>query len=192
MPSWLTWLSLLAVALAAFLIFLLVLFFMAEDPKLMTGPGSYPDQSGTILFDVLDGWEVQYGEGGSTRVIAVDDSLPSYQVEIRSGAELGLNLNWDCTTLREVAPRVAQLAVRGDVTIRYVTVPCAESDSAQQAFARVDMIQGDGTGRNALLYFAPIDGQRWVVVRSDPYAMETPLALVEALQHSTTTTRLNS
>lgn len=183
--------TLLLIGLAVLLVGLLVYLLTQDEPGPMLGPGVFADHSGAVEFEVPQGWEVRHAEE-VTRVVPVADGWPAFTVTLRTMEQLDLVVNWNCAVLQTRAPRVAHAVFGQDVTIRYAAVPCAQDNAVTQAYGRVDVVLPDGSGHNRLLYFTPVDGSRWLVVRSESYPPEAPPALVEAMSQVITTVRLAS
>ena len=86
--------------------------------------------------------------------------------------QMNLVVNWSCLTLADYVPDVVKAIAPWEVTITYISVPCSEN-AAEAAIVRVYVTLNDGSGRNAVLAYAPLDGVTWVVARTVPFEGES-------------------
>lgn len=185
-----TVLSVLAIAIALALVWLMYSIGTAEEPEPMLGPGTFSDASNELKFDVVDGWEVTY-QDGQTRIVQVNNNLPAYTIESKSGETLNLSFQWDCKLLARRASEIADRAAPWPVTLTYVAIPC-QNDPVQPVYGRLYVTLADGSGLSSVLVFGPIDGRTWAVAIAEPFAGESSPDMVEAMTQSVRSARRKS
>jgi hypothetical protein len=156
-----------------------------KQTKPMIGPGRFSDAAQTYTFQISEGWKVIHRKS-QTQVVREDGTLPNYDLEARSMQQMNLVVNWSCLTLADFVPDVVKAIAPWEVTITYVSVPCSEN-AAEAALVRVYVTLNDGSGRKAVLAYAPLDGVTWVVARTVPFEGESSADLTAALTQSVTT-----
>jgi hypothetical protein len=189
---WVTLAVLLLIAAAVGLVGLL-LWSQIEvriHSKPMIGPGRFSDATRAMTFEVLQGWEVIHS-GSQTQVVRQDGSLPTYDLEIRSMQQMNLVVNWNCPTLANYVAGTVQAISPWDAKIAYIDIPCAQS-SMEPAYARVYLTLNDGSGRNAIIVFGPLDGVSWLVVRAQPFTGEFSADLINAMTATVSSARRRS
>lgn len=186
-PPLITLAILLVIAAAVGLVGLLAWSQIEADKQTrpMVGPGRFSDATQTYTFEIPEGWKVTHRKT-QTQVVREDGTLPGYDLETRSMQQMNLVVNWSCFTLADYVPDAIRAIAPWEVTITYVSVPCSEK-SGEAAFARVYVTLNDGSGRNAVLAFAPLDGVTWVVSRTVPFEGESSADLTAAMTQSVTT-----
>lgn len=150
----------------------------------MVGPGRFSDAGGIMTFKILQGWEVIY-QKSQTQVVRQDGSLPTYDVETRSMEQMNLVVNWNCLDLVDRVPDVIKAISPWDAKITYTSVPCSKSVT-EAVFVRVYLALNDGSGRNAVIVFAPLDGVTWVVARTLPFQGESTVDLIDGMTTTVT------
>lgn len=178
-------LAIIAVAMALVGLLIWSQIEVKKQTKPMIGPGRFSDATQTYTFEIGDGWKVIHRKN-QTQVVREDGTLPSFDLEVRSMQQMNLVVNWSCLTLADYVPDTIKAISPWDVTITYVSVPCSEK-VGEAAIARVYVTLNDGSGRNAVLAFAPLDGVTWVVARTVPFEGESSADLTAALTQAVTT-----
>jgi len=184
-----TVLMLLVIAAAAGLLALLIWLQVREDPSPEVQPGLFRDPADSIRFALPEGWDVVH-DGPRTRVEHTAGVSPAFWLEVRSIEQVDLVVNWQCLTLVDRAPLMAQAAAPWPVTVVHFEVPCVD-DPALPAYVQAYLALADDSGQLAVMVLGPLDGLHWIVVRTDPFTGDWPEPVVAAMTEAVVSVRRN-